>query len=542
MSATAPDCADLVVDVPPITGTTWARYGLTEGAAATWTLPALAEQFAHPPALPPGRNLKARKARLPGWSPACFEGHRRAKDCVIDLCAAVLDLDCDPSAQGPARGDPDLDPDRLAKVVEAVVPGVAYLAHTSPQSDVGAWRWRLILPFSRAVTAEEHGAIVAHLRLHLLPHTPAAEADFASSMDAARLWYWPAVDPDRPHAYRSLYRPGHPLDVDALLGVLPPPPALLKQVEDARRARWPELRPPPVVHVARRTPRSSAAADDIPAAVSAYRADRSPKYPQRPGPCPVDGCWGEASFHALPESPDTWWCFSSHHAGTRVGREAPSGLGWFGDVLDLDAAARGMSRVELLRAEGYLIRRGVRWADCRSVAELPHPWDPAGRWRTDLPPAELAACRALARVGAGTAPWDRVRALTERVAPLDLVRVGESGPVVRAWRPDGTRGGVRPLPVEGGAPWPTWAVLASSSGWSGASRPWIVCGPREWLAVALTAHAAGEAVDVVGVSTVAALAGRALPSDLYAGPGVEGLADVAGRAVARLWREVICAA
>lgn len=86
-------------------------------------------------------------------------------------------------------------------------------------------------------------------------------------------------------------------------------------------------------------------------AVSRYNAAHSREFPRSGGPCPA--CGHKGCFGQLPEDATKWTCFSANHSG--AGRK---GQGcWYGDVLDLDAHARGVQPAELLRREGYLAGR-----------------------------------------------------------------------------------------------------------------------------------------------------------------------------------------
>lgn len=96
-------------------------------------------------------------------------------------------------------------------------------------------------------------------------------------------------------------------------------------------------------------------------AVVAYNHD-NPRDWGRPGTgtCPV--CGHHACFGKLPDTPQRWHCFSANHDKV-VGRDGkPVGLrgsaGWHGDALDIYALTAGLSRVEHLRACGYLPAKG----------------------------------------------------------------------------------------------------------------------------------------------------------------------------------------
>jgi hypothetical protein len=81
-----------------------------------------------------------------------------------------------------------------------------------------------------------------------------------------------------------------------------------------------------------------------------WNADHPGDWPRgTTGNCPV--CGGKGGFGRLPERREKWFCWHQTHSG--VGRKTERGH--FGDALDLEAHARGRSRVEVLKADGYLI-------------------------------------------------------------------------------------------------------------------------------------------------------------------------------------------
>jgi replicative DNA helicase len=237
----------------------------------TCTWHALVARFNEPAELVPGDGpapdgaaerkawMDARKGRLAGWSPARFRDDYRNADNVLDVGALVLDLDSNPDATLPKRGEPALDPARLrAAMAAALPPGTAWAAHTSPSSAPGRWRWRAVVPLSKPVDANLHRALTACLRLKLATGSaPAmAESDPGPSMDPARLWYAPGRDGDNPYAYRAESSSGEPLDVGATVA------ALTEQTEQSDPA---------------------ALADSLAADCEAMRADRWPDNPVQVG-------------------------------------------------------------------------------------------------------------------------------------------------------------------------------------------------------------------------------------------------------------------
>jgi len=186
----------------------------------TWR--ALARTIQEPravPSVPHGcvGSFASPKFWLPGWCGSRFQGHRRGKDSIIDSGALLIDLDSDPTAEGVKRGAPDLGPDELSRMVGEVAPGVAFLAHTTPSSRPGAWRWRLVLPLARRVNASEYTKICGVVRLSALLQQWGApfEADKSWS-SPTRYFYAPARFPD----YRFTIHPGQYLDPDVVLRML----------------------------------------------------------------------------------------------------------------------------------------------------------------------------------------------------------------------------------------------------------------------------------------------------------------------------------
>jgi hypothetical protein len=88
---------------------------------------------------------------------------------------------------------------------------------------------------------------------------------------------------------------------------------------------------------------------EIDEAVRRWNGDHGREFPRNSAPCPV--CQANASFGRLPRSPDRWACHSTKHPDD-VGISGKDCM--HGDVLDLEAFARGRSRVQVLREDGYL--------------------------------------------------------------------------------------------------------------------------------------------------------------------------------------------
>ena len=111
-------------------------------------------------------------------------------------------------------------------------------------------------------------------------------------------------------------------------------------------------------------------ASPVQRAVERYLADHPRSYPNSGAPCPA--CGHKGCFGQLANNPRRWSCFSASHGECGVGREGRTC--WFGDALDLDAAAAGIDRLELLRQEGYFDDEGNEtegsstWAGHNSAA------------------------------------------------------------------------------------------------------------------------------------------------------------------------------
>lgn len=93
--------------------------------------------------------------------------------------------------------------------------------------------------------------------------------------------------------------------------------------------------------------------DSMKEAVGAYRREhRLHDIPRNGGRCPL--CRHSGCFGLLDGDEDRWFCFSENHECDSNGAGVAGEKGWHGDVLDLHAAANGLSRRELLQREGYL--------------------------------------------------------------------------------------------------------------------------------------------------------------------------------------------
>ncbi|MBE7490971.1 MAG: hypothetical protein HS108_04345 [Planctomycetes bacterium] len=95
---------------------------------------------------------------------------------------------------------------------------------------------------------------------------------------------------------------------------------------------------------------------NIRAAVESYNRDHARDFGRAGGQCPV--CGHRGCFGRIPGKPTRWACFSANHAAATGADGKPVGLPgkgcWHGDALDLDAFSAGRTRLEHLRALGYL--------------------------------------------------------------------------------------------------------------------------------------------------------------------------------------------
>lgn len=144
----------------------------------------------------------------PGWCPCTFAGDHRLKANVEQVTFLVADIDHQQPGDYTARLEAE---------------GIAHVVHSTHSHRDDDWCLRVVVPLSRPVTPTEwprfRAAALARYQL------PADEA----TKDASRLFYLPSAPSDGP--FIGIEVPGHPLDVDGLLGApavagLAPTPAL----------------------------------------------------------------------------------------------------------------------------------------------------------------------------------------------------------------------------------------------------------------------------------------------------------------------------
>lgn len=163
------------------------------------------------------------------------------------VSALVLDFDAHapgarPELVGPARGEPDLTPDRLRAVLESALPGWLWAAYTSASSSPAAWRWRVLLPLAEPAAPAELLGIAALVRgLLVQAGCNAMEADPGASVDLARAWFPPVGH----GAYAALEGSGAPLSAEAVREAAPDGAALWSALQAAREALVEEARHPP---------------------------------------------------------------------------------------------------------------------------------------------------------------------------------------------------------------------------------------------------------------------------------------------------------
>lgn len=163
---------------------------------------------------------------------------------------------------------------------------------------------------------------------------------------------------------------------------------------------------------------------DLDEAVRHWNEDHHREWPRNSAPCPV--CHDKGSFGRLPKSPERWACHSTDH---------PDDIGiagkdcFHGDALDIEAHARGKSRVAVLRDDGYLVSRSSQQNDAQAGQRQHQPTGDAGQPHFDAegpktsapkpPPVPSASEAVLVLWGQPLPP-----ALPTGIAPLDRAITG----------------------------------------------------------------------------------------------------------------------
>lgn len=142
---------------------------------------------------------KAQKGKVKdtgGFVGGSFSGERRKATDVTGRSLVTLDIDFG------TQGTPDVVADALA--------GIAWCLYTTHSHTPKEPRYRLIVPLSRTVTAEEYVPVARRIAdeigIHLFDQ---------STYEPSRLMYWPSASRDA--EYVCLTGEGEPADADALL-------------------------------------------------------------------------------------------------------------------------------------------------------------------------------------------------------------------------------------------------------------------------------------------------------------------------------------
>lgn len=179
-----------------------------------------------------------------------------------------------------------------------------------------------------------------------------------------------------------------------------------------------ELRPAPAPEPATQPARSSV---DLEEAVRLWNDDHRREWPRNSAPCPV--CGDKGSFGRLPKSPERWSCHSTDHPDDvgLAGKDC-----FHGDALDIEAHARGKSRVAVLRDDGYLVSRtstdeypGQREHQPTGQQGQPH-FDAEGPKQAQKPPPVPSASEAVLVLWGSPLP----PALPTGIVPLDRAITG----------------------------------------------------------------------------------------------------------------------
>jgi len=145
--------------------------------------------------------------------PADFrEGGKRCKADVERVNALVYDFDFD------KRADSEADAKAVYGRANGLACGILYTTHSHNEQGEQDYRFRLIFPVSRPMTAEEHG------RIWVLVNGKLGGLADGSAKDPSRLYYLPSCPPEREELATMEEWEGPLLDVDALLAEAPEAP------------------------------------------------------------------------------------------------------------------------------------------------------------------------------------------------------------------------------------------------------------------------------------------------------------------------------
>jgi predicted P-loop ATPase len=115
---------------------------------------------------------------------------------------------------------------------------------------------------------------------------------------------------------------------------------------------------------------------DMVQAIDAWNKDNPGSWPRHSAECPV--CGHKGCFGTMPDDPTRWYCWSTDHPTVGLKGEK----GYHGDALDLEAHRRGCKPIEVLKKDGYLVKK--------KATPTPPPQDdgtepddtPIGYWRS----------------------------------------------------------------------------------------------------------------------------------------------------------------
>lgn len=153
-----------------------------------------------------------------------------------------------------------------------------------------------------------------------------------SATDRARLYYAPrsVVDGIQRNAPVMVLR-REPYDIDELVQHAPPEPEL---------------------DLGRIPPRPGEASTELEQATAKWNEEHRQDWTATNKTCPM--CGHNGCFVPLPQDPTRWFCWSDNHGKDSGGAGIQTPRGWMGDALDLEAHRRNQSRIDVLRADGYL--------------------------------------------------------------------------------------------------------------------------------------------------------------------------------------------
>ncbi|MFO1053971.1 MAG: hypothetical protein U1F36_17275 [Planctomycetota bacterium] len=274
----------------------------------------------------------------PWWSPCLWRENRRLGANWSGTDCLALDVDHDDRRA--------LTPDERSALHQLLprLPGSVFY-HT-PKG------FRVVAILSRPVDDQE---LVQRAQLGFAEVIARATASLAwlhvdrsvTADAAARALYTPRgnAKPEKephPRDFPTLVLSEVLFDVDELAALAPPP--------------TPRAPKPPRVVPTRRAAGSARASSSLDEAAQRWNADHRRSFLDPDRECPA--CGHRGCFGPLPDNQDRWFCFSANHEADSggCGLPAPSLQGWSGDALDLEARQRGLSRVEVLRQDGYLDR------------------------------------------------------------------------------------------------------------------------------------------------------------------------------------------